>query len=878
MLFRKIILMMSVVFLGGIIFSCGKDSQLSPASEEAVYQVAEKDSVRAAKSALTISVPGFSLTAAGQEAVECSWDAVTQAPIPRDWRIRWKKTSDPAYPSWTNDSGNAYPKGTSYVIRGLECGVEYAATIRPRYHGSAGDWTEASGSTSPCDKGGRTDPPVDPPVDPPDNQLVTSQVTISEGTTPVTEGMSATFTITASPAPTTALTVNVGVDESGNTITVTPPSTVIIGAGETTATLTVSTVDDLRDEPSSLVTAKLQYGTGYTVDRPSSASVTVNDNDDSATGDPLVTIVEILKSVEEGTDATFGITVFPRPAPGLVIELKVVQTGDVISGTPSTSVTIDDDSGFTVLTIATADDTVDESNGKITVHLQAGTGYTVDSPSSASVVVEDNDIPLVIPVVTISAVTTPVTEGMPATFTITATPPPISKITVVLRTTETGKIIDGTPPPSVTINTEKSVTFRIATDDDIEDETGSTITVRLQVGTGYTVDSPSSASVVVEDNDIAIPPLDLNDITFAMSLESYDSSVSMRVPIAANMIPEDVGSELFVNYKLSNIPLEVSQHETVSFEVNYTTEAPIVQNLSNVGPFLLAADGIVVDEGTFEYNDVIKIISDNCVADHNTITVSATLTHTSNSGNVTVSNRPIPSRTLTFIEDDVGKRGCNDPEPLPTRVDFGTGTLYYSGQDIIIDGFPIESGRLLTGDEPFENYAGEKFLVFVYFEKEKNGISLVGSQFSATINQPGFNILESQTVHGNIEDSGHMVRGGFNIKPGPGYDIRRIRGGKSYSETRVDFIFTHNEYPNTMITGHTVIKIKDVWPDEDIDKDGVPDGIGITVTRASSNSSTISEGDNVLHEGEIKEFKVVLKTERDLLRSCFKIIGREEKS
>ena len=165
MLFRKIILMMSVVFLGGIIFSCGKDSQLSPASEEAVYQVAEKDSVRAAKSALTISVPGFSLTAAGQEAVECSWDAVTQAPIPRDWRIRWKKTSDPAYPSWTNDSGNAYPKGTSYVIRGLECGVEYEATIRPRYHDSAGDWTEASGSTSPCettDKGGSTTPP--PPI------------------------------------------------------------------------------------------------------------------------------------------------------------------------------------------------------------------------------------------------------------------------------------------------------------------------------------------------------------------------------------------------------------------------------------------------------------------------------------------------------------------------------------------------------------------------------------------------------------------------------------------------------------------------------------------------------------------------------------------
>ena len=177
MLFRKIILMMAVVFLGGLISYCGKDRPLSPVPEEAGQQVAEKDSIRAAKFALTSSVPGFSLTAAGQEAVECSWDAVTQDPTPRDWRIRWKKTSDPAYPSWTDDHGNAYPTGTSHTITGLECGVEYEASIRPRYHGSAGDWTEASGSTSPCetiDKGGSTTPPTnarvprdstDPPMD-----------------------------------------------------------------------------------------------------------------------------------------------------------------------------------------------------------------------------------------------------------------------------------------------------------------------------------------------------------------------------------------------------------------------------------------------------------------------------------------------------------------------------------------------------------------------------------------------------------------------------------------------------------------------------------------------------------------------------------------
>ena len=66
------------------------------------------------------------------------------------------------------------------------------------------------------------------------------QVTISAGTTPVTEGTSATFTITASSAPTSALTVNVDVSEDGDVISGTPPSSVTINANAATATLTIA--------------------------------------------------------------------------------------------------------------------------------------------------------------------------------------------------------------------------------------------------------------------------------------------------------------------------------------------------------------------------------------------------------------------------------------------------------------------------------------------------------------------------------------------------------------------------------------------------------------------------------------------------------------
>ena len=114
-------------------------------------------------------------------------------------------------------------------------------------------------------------------------------VTIAPGTSPVTEGTAATFTVTATPAPTAATSVSVAVTEetsgsqdfvtAGNEIThtVSIPTSGSPSAG--TATLTIPTVGDSTDEPNGAVTATVSGGTGYTVGNPSSATVTVNDDD-----------------------------------------------------------------------------------------------------------------------------------------------------------------------------------------------------------------------------------------------------------------------------------------------------------------------------------------------------------------------------------------------------------------------------------------------------------------------------------------------------------------------------------------------------------------------------------------------------------------------
>ena len=136
------------------------------------------------------------------------------------------------------------------------------------------------------------------------------EITISAGTSPVTEGTAATFTITASSAPTSDLTVNVDVDVTyaDNLISGTVPSSVTIHANKTTATLTIATDDDDVIEGNGQVIAEVATGTGYTVGSTSSARVVV-ENDDRPTP---VASVEIDPSSIEYAKADSVVTLTAR--------------------------------------------------------------------------------------------------------------------------------------------------------------------------------------------------------------------------------------------------------------------------------------------------------------------------------------------------------------------------------------------------------------------------------------------------------------------------------------------------------------------------------------------------------------------------------------
>ena len=344
--------------------------------------------------------------------------------------------------------------------------------------------TLAAMEQSQCD----TPPPAKP------------EISIAAGSG-ISEGSEATFTVTASPTPATALTVNVMVSQSGSFGATTGADTVTIPTTGS-ATFTVSTTNDSTDEPNGSVTATLSTGTGYTVSGTNNAAtVAVSDDDDPLPATPTISIAAG-SGVTEGSDATFTVTATPAPTTALTVNLTISKSGSFGATIGADTVTIPT-SGSATYTVSTTNDSTDEPDGSVTATLSTGTGYTVSGTNNAATVVvsDDDDPPGATPDISIAA-GSGVTEGSDATFTVTATPAPTTALTVNLTISKSGSFGATTGADTVTIPTTGSATYTVSTTNDSTDEPNGSVTATLSTGTGYTVSgSNSAATVAVSDDD-----------------------------------------------------------------------------------------------------------------------------------------------------------------------------------------------------------------------------------------------------------------------------------------------------------------------------------------------------------------------------------------
>ncbi|MCY3558421.1 MAG: hypothetical protein OXH13_07225 [Chloroflexi bacterium] len=257
---------------------------------------------------------------------------VTSAITSSGARLAWGKVTGAS--EYDAAAGEGEPEALDaaqlvHDFTGLAADMDHTLRVRARSWRGSSKWSASVVRTKPS--------PV--PV-----------LTITAGTSPITEGQSASFTITSDRTTIAALTVKLSVTESGDVTSGAAPSEATIAAGARTAAVAVATEDDEEEESSSVVTATLLAGSGYRLGSVSSASVTVTDDDGQVT--PLtLTASTSPASCETGGEVTVSWSVTGGSGTHAVTVDGAAQTG------ASTTVTCQATAGTQRITV-TATDTV----------------------------------------------------------------------------------------------------------------------------------------------------------------------------------------------------------------------------------------------------------------------------------------------------------------------------------------------------------------------------------------------------------------------------------------------------------------------------------------------------------------------------------------
>lgn len=172
------------------------------------------------------------------------------------------------------------------------------------------------------------------------------------------------------------------------------PGVVTIPAGLSSATVTVVPIDDGFGEPQQTVTLQLRGGAGYITAAPSLATINLNDNNDR----PVVLLgVSDGVAAEPGTDV--GKVRFTTRGTGAGnISVKYAVTGTATSGVDFTALSGTLSIGrntSTEVTITPLDDTQLEGYESVVITLLPDAAYTMHLDASVTLLLRDNDQPMV---------------------------------------------------------------------------------------------------------------------------------------------------------------------------------------------------------------------------------------------------------------------------------------------------------------------------------------------------------------------------------------------------------------------------------------------------------------------------------------------------
>ena len=549
----------------------------------------------------------------------------------------------------------------------------------------------------------------DPPADP--------VLTITGGSA-VTEGTAASFTVNASPNVSGTVTLSYTVAQTGDFVAAGDIGTKSVSFTGGTGTITVATVGDSTDEANGSVTVTLKAGSGYTLSSTKTATVNVSDDDV-----PELTITAG-SAVTEGTAASFTINASPSASGSITVNYTVTQSGAFLSSSNVGTKTVSLTGGSQTFTIATVGDSTDEANGSVTVTLKAGTGYTLGSTTSATVIVNDDDVPEL----TITAGSA-VTEGTDASFTVSASPSASGSITVNYAVTQSGAFVASSNRGTKTVSLNGgNANITVPTVGDSTDEANGSVTVTLDAGTGYTLGNPKTATVTVNDDDDPPP------VTPTVTFDSASSTAA-----------EDAGTH--------NVALTLSASQSGSVAVSYT----VTGTATSASDYTALGTTVSFSAGSTTVNIPVVITDDSSDEANETVIITLTEGTAYDLGTTTV-------YTLTITDND-------DPPPATPVVSITAGSAVNEGTDA---SFTL-SASPTPGSAVTLNYTVTQSGSFVDSgDLSTQSVSLSGGSGSITV----------PTDNDSLDEANGSVT--VTLNSGTGYSVHNSNGAATVTVTDDD--------------------------------------------------------------------------------------------
>jgi multidrug efflux pump subunit AcrA (membrane-fusion protein) len=265
-----------------------------------------------------------------------------------------------------------------------------------------------------------------------------------DGSGSVTPGGSRILTISADQAPLrdTQISLTFAGDATPTKDYLSVNPTVVMRAGQTSATIQIDTLTSDTIQPDRHIVAALTPAAGYRVGSPGAAVVTIlGPSGDNAL--PVVTLRSATTHLSKGEP--YAVTISLSAATSTPLTINLSYGGNAIQGAdftvPGGSIVIPPGTTSLPVAVPTVLDNVVTPDRILVVSVAASSNYRVGSPNTTAVTISSQNLPKL----TITSDTTTVQVGGAATFTIRADQAPVKDTSVgyqVLGTAQPGQDFD----------------------------------------------------------------------------------------------------------------------------------------------------------------------------------------------------------------------------------------------------------------------------------------------------------------------------------------------------------------------------------------------------------------------------------------------------